>query len=319
MKTIFQILLLFLTWFINLVNATPVFTKLALPNYEFTFSKTENVKEEGVVKIGEQNFARSGIENENQFSSKTNGEVWVGVACSKENEKAIQGAGSLATHVDIQASLSTIANLKSTNKLTKAIGNASDIELGAIHKYTVDGGVLNTPMRNGSETVLGQVTFTEFQSQVYQSIKSGLVKLRQTNRLITGTVIRGRTYTLADFNTLFKSATTNVPLKGLVSCTKNEAVAVDFLTKSGANISGSKVKVIMKIKSKNGVDIDDMSDWGSNLVNQRHPGNLVQEEVLLEEGMFKMIGEPTLIKTEGGIPWYEVNLEELGTPLRTIN
>lgn len=105
----------------------------------------------------------------------------------------------------------------------------------------------------------------------------------------------------------------------MVSCTKNEAVAIDFLTTSGANISGSKVKVIMKIKSKNGVDIDDMSDWGVNLVNQRHPGALIQEEVLLEEGMFKMIGEPVLIKTENGVPWYEINLEELGTPLRTIN
>ena len=56
-----------------------------------------------------------------------------------------------------------------------------------------------------------------------------------------------------------------------------------------------------------------------NLVNQRHPGFLIQQEVLLEEGIFKMIGEPILIKTENGIPWYEVNLEELCTPLRTIN
>lgn len=237
----------------------------------------------------------------------------------KEVLRGVSGAGKLATQVEIQASLSTIANLKSASKLTKAIGGASDVELAAIHKYTENGGILNNPMRNGSETVIGPVTFSEFQSQIYQAIKSGLIKLRQTTRLVTGTVIRGRTYTLADFSTLFKNETSIVPLKGLVSCTKNEAVAIDFLSKTGASISGSKVKVIMKIKSKNGVDIDDMSDWGINLVNQRHPGELIQEEVLLEEGMFKMIGEPKLIKTENGIPWYEVNLEELGIPLRTIN
>jgi hypothetical protein len=43
MKFFLQILFLFLTWFTNL-NATPVFTKAALPSYEVSFSKWENVK-----------------------------------------------------------------------------------------------------------------------------------------------------------------------------------------------------------------------------------------------------------------------------------
>ncbi len=59
MKHLFQILLLLLTWFTNIVNATPVFTKVVLPKYELAFSKTENVKEEIIVKIGKGNFARS--------------------------------------------------------------------------------------------------------------------------------------------------------------------------------------------------------------------------------------------------------------------
>jgi hypothetical protein len=52
----------------------------------------------------------------------------------------------------------------------------------------------------------------------------------------------------------------------------------------------------------------------------------VQVEVLLEEGYFKQLGtsQPIL---ENGVPkidadgteWFEVYLEELGTPLRTIN
>jgi hypothetical protein len=66
MKFILQILFFFLTWFTNL-NATPVFTKVALPSYAVSFSKTENIKEESVIKIGVQNFARSGI-SENAIS-----------------------------------------------------------------------------------------------------------------------------------------------------------------------------------------------------------------------------------------------------------
>jgi hypothetical protein len=215
--------------------------------------------------------------------------------------------------------LNTILNLKSGNKLTKSIGSATDVELASIHRYTENGGILNMPMRDGSEILIGPVNFTEFQAQLYQHMISGLTKLRQTNRLVTGTVIRGRTYSLEDFNILFNSGNVNVPLKGMVSCTKSEAVAIDFLTKSGGAIDGTKVKVIMKIKSKNGVDIDDMSDWGVNLVQERHIGELIQEEVLLNEGLFKMTSPPVLINEIDGVRWYEVNLEELGIPLRVIN
>jgi hypothetical protein len=64
MKFFLQILFLVLTWFTNL-NATPVCTKVVLPTYEFSFSKTENVKEKSIVKIGDQNFVRSNIEEDN--------------------------------------------------------------------------------------------------------------------------------------------------------------------------------------------------------------------------------------------------------------
>ena len=93
MKALLHILFLFLTWFTNL-NATPVFAKVALPSYELTFSKTENVKEESIVKIGEQNFARTGIE-EKRFSDFSKECVWVGVAYSKEEDKDLNGAGDI--------------------------------------------------------------------------------------------------------------------------------------------------------------------------------------------------------------------------------
>ena len=76
MKLLLQILFLFLAWFTNLANATPVFSKVILPSNEVSFSKTENVKEGNSVKIGEQNFARSSIEDEILSISKPSRESY---------------------------------------------------------------------------------------------------------------------------------------------------------------------------------------------------------------------------------------------------
>jgi len=72
-------------------------------------------------------------------------------------------------------------------------------------------------------------------------------------------------------------------------------------------------------KSASGVYIDDLSEYGVNLV-QKYPDEIRQYEVLLNEGYFKQIGQPTLIKVDvDKVKWYEVELEELGVPLRIIN
>lgn len=100
MKLILQILFVFLTWFTNLANATPVFTKVALPSYELTFSKTDNSKDESIVKITAQNFARSGI-SENSFSQKSSLRVdYALFVASRAGEcKAVSGAGNWATAI----------------------------------------------------------------------------------------------------------------------------------------------------------------------------------------------------------------------------
>jgi hypothetical protein len=67
MKLFLQIFLFIFTWFSS--NATPPLPKVGLPNYAFSFSKVENQNHESEVKIGIQNFARSGIQ-ENSFSQK---------------------------------------------------------------------------------------------------------------------------------------------------------------------------------------------------------------------------------------------------------
>lgn len=74
-----------------------------------------------------------------------------------EGKVLVNNAGSLASHADIQASLSTIANLKSGNKLTKAIGSASDVELAAIHRYTENGGLKYFNGENGSNILEFQI------------------------------------------------------------------------------------------------------------------------------------------------------------------
>jgi hypothetical protein len=107
MRLLFQILLFFLTWFTNPVNATPVFTKVALPSYDFRFSKAENQQLESDVRIGIQNFARSSI-SENTFSQKSS--LWEKcvLECThrEKQEAVVNTAGSFANQID-----NTIARL----------------------------------------------------------------------------------------------------------------------------------------------------------------------------------------------------------------
>ncbi len=137
MKLFFQILFFFLTWFTGFVNATSVFGKVVLPSYEFTFSKIEKVKEESVVKIGVQNFARSGIEN--KFSSILKEDVWASVACFEEEVELVNGAGRHANWVEITDISNKVDNLiphvlkvetEAGNFITKTIKkNGVDIHL----------------------------------------------------------------------------------------------------------------------------------------------------------------------------------------------
>lgn len=97
MKFFIQILFILLAWFINHTHATPVFAKLIITNYKFAFSKAENVKAESFVKIGIQNFSRSSIEDENQFSKTSKGKVWASVALKNKESELVNNVGGLAS------------------------------------------------------------------------------------------------------------------------------------------------------------------------------------------------------------------------------
>lgn len=83
---------------------------------------------------------------------------------------------------------------------------------------------------------------------------------------------------------------------------------------------GEKVAVIQRIISKDGVYIDDLSDWGEHLGSIRHSTEDVaiqrQYEVLLKPGALKQIGEPIPImengkqKTISGLKAYYVDFTQ---------
>lgn len=140
---------------------------------------------------------------------------------------------------------------------------------------------------------------TEYEQKWLQSIKEGLEDLRNTNR-VEGFVYRGQSLAeqvvLDKYVTPFnKAKTTGAPAlveeKAILSTSRNEAIADEFIVKS-TNWKNNNVPTARPVKfiidSKRGVDIDDISDYGKYLVPKNHPERRVQQEVLLENGTFKI-------------------------------
>ncbi|WP_294317133.1 hypothetical protein [uncultured Chryseobacterium sp.] len=135
-------------------------------------------------------------------------------------------------------------------------------------------------------------------------------------------VFSGRMETLEYFNSALKNGKgTEVAFKGMVSSTLDEKVAEGFIQLSARNVGeGETVAIIRKIRTVEGVYIDDLSDWGNNLGKKRHfnadpPSTMIQEEVLMNEGYFLQTTEPKYIKTVDKIKYYEIEYRELVKPL----
>jgi serine/threonine protein phosphatase PrpC len=215
--------------------------------------------------------------------------------------------------------LETVKNLKAEGKLLPT-GKATDKQLAAVQNYTAWGNFLNVPMRYGEH-------MGAYAKQALKELKEGLAELRKVpERNMNGQdVFSGKAYTKADFDKLFKGkAGTEVEInKGFVSSTFDENVAVHFAEKTAEQLvqkDGGIVKVIRRIKTKTGVYVDDLSDYGRNLGTIRHPNSKpieqIQEEVLMEEGLFKQLNEPEKFRTDpDGTEWFYIDFEELGKPL----
>jgi hypothetical protein len=112
--------------------------------------------------------------------------------------------------------------------------------------------------------------------------------------------------------------------KGFVSSTLDEKVAEHFAQKTAEELAKKNkvepIKVIRRIETKTGVYVDDLSDYGRNLGATRHakskPIEQIQEEVLMEEGYFKQVGEPIEFKGPDGDTWYYIDFIELEKPLK---
>jgi hypothetical protein len=152
-----------------------------------------------------------------------------------------------------------------------------------------------------------------------------LNELRKVDgRLFRGKVYSGKTFSKADFDSKFVGKmNTDHPYNGYMSTSKVESVAEGFieLTKKWATGSGEKIAVIQRVTSKNGVYIDDISDWGKNLGKTNHsdaiPKVQIQEEVLLNSQKLKQLSEPIPVmengvhKTIDGMKVYYIDFIEI--------
>ena len=100
--------------------------------------------------------------------------------------------------------------------------------------------------------------------------------------------------------------------KALLSSSKSEEIADEFIGNS-ANWKNNNVPTARPAKfvidSKRGVDIDEISDYGEFLGPKNHPERVVQQEVLLENGTFKI--NDVQIIDKGTHKEYVIFLEEL--------
>lgn len=233
MKLFIQILFLLLTWFTSIANATPVFTKVAWPSYVLSFSKTENVKEENLVKIGTQNFARSGLE-ENLFSQKsTSRESYALVGASHAGEcKVVNGAGNLwKSFLDDAFTLQKRADVIADG-LPAQFPNLSIDELTAIKVYTSD------QMRNGSKiyqtlnTELRAGNLSDYNKGLNDLVNSGLGKLTPHSG---STVFRGCGQAESQLAKTWKVGD-DITFKDFKSTSISDDIAEKFMSKGNGDV-----------------------------------------------------------------------------------
>ena len=204
---------------------------------------------------------------------------------------------------DLKASVKTIEDLSSKGKLLPT-GNANDLQLAYVQAFTVKGDFINVPLRYEKQHFLG-----EFGQKGFDNIMQCLDEFRKVpKRLYKGEVFSGKTFSVDEFNSKFVGGTgKTIDYLSFVSSSLKKEVAEGFIeltAKHAGNDSAEKIAVIQRINTKNGVYIDDLSDWGINLGNSRHsdkPSNIqIQYEVLMNPGSFKQMSEPIPIKNAKG-------------------
>ncbi|WP_435262407.1 hypothetical protein [Tenacibaculum sp. nBUS_03] len=146
----------------------------------------------------------------------------------------------------------------------------------------------------------------KFAETGWRHAKEGFDELRKVpSRLVKDEVFSGKAFSKSQFEADFINGIgKTIEYKSFIFTSKLQSVAEAFtdLTKKWAG-DGEKIAVVQRITTKNGVYIDDLSDWGKNLGPTRHSNAekaiQIQEEVVLKPGLLKQVAEPVPIMENG--------------------
>ncbi|MCB6232135.1 hypothetical protein LIS90_12860 [Flavobacterium psychrophilum] len=217
-------------------------------------------------------------------------------------------------------SMTTIDDLRTAGKLLPT-GQANDLQLAYVQIFTRKGDFINVPLRYDKVHFLG-----EFGQKGLDNIMQCLEEFRKIpeRSIINERVFSGKTFSKAEFEAKFIGGTgKTIEYESFVSSSLKKEVAEGFIELTAQHAgAGEKIAVIQRIITKNGVYIDDISDWGKHLGTTRHSSSPVaiqiQEEVLMNPGSFKQTAEPIPIKNAqgeqikiGGYPAFYLDLIEL--------
>ncbi|ELY1979781.1 TPA: hypothetical protein ACGFUW_001412 [Flavobacterium psychrophilum] len=182
-------------------------------------------------------------------------------------------------------------NLVEEYNLTQYATVAIKDEVVAVHRYTVNNFELTGAAYSG--------TYTTIQQSWMNLIKSCMNKLLSTNKYV-GKVYRGSNLSpqnLQPFIDAWQSTSKTIKIPPIQSTSKLESVANHFINKFK---SSGKAEVMFEIEVKNGVYIDDISDYGKILGPIRNPTSPIQEEVLLFDNKnFEIKNFQTITRADG--------------------
>lgn len=220
----------------------------------------------------------------------------------------------------IKYGITTVDDLRAAGKLLPT-GNATDIQLGTIQAFTAKGDFINVPMRY-NKSYLG-----EYATKGFKNVTDCLDELRKIPiRNFAGkTVLSGKAFSQADFDNKFVNGVgKQIKYDSFISTTTKQNVAEGFteLTKKWAgDETVVKVAIIQRIVTKDGVYIDDLSDWGKYLGRTRHSDEpieiQIQDEVLLTPSYLQQTAEPIPIMENGkhkiidGMKAYYIDFKQL--------
>jgi hypothetical protein len=213
------------------------------------------------------------------------------------------------------------------------MGAANKLDFVLLHRYTVNGDFLLIPSRKPvleplNLPPLGEQLGSQFNIEAWKGIEFAMDKLKLTSRLYPSNqfVFRGITLPIDQFELLFGTGSPlNIPIKGFLSFSESLELAKEFSKRSLNWYNASKIRIIFKTKAKQGISINDFSDWGAKLGPLRHTKIdeipvQIQKEVLLKEGYFQKV--PGSLKKLpyqlDGIDVWEVELVELGEKFRNL-